>query len=754
MKGPDDLIRGTASFVADLPFDGLHAVFVRSDTAHGVIAKIDTSAALASPGVHSVETAMTIGLGPFQHVAQLDPAIARCPLAAGTVRYVGEAVAVVVADSHATAVDAAELVEVDIERSTPIPTPAPDSPAIYGSTTSNVVHILDDGPDVADPTADSAHVVEIDIVNPRLASAPMENDGIVAGPRSDGGLDVWCTSQGVHDIRTELATYLGIDAALVRVRSPAVGGGFGGRATAPVEFAVVAHLARTLGRPVRWIQTRSENLTGMPHGRGVRSHLRLGVAADGTLSGLDVDAIADAGATGHVGSLLTGSMRRQMVGLYRIPALRWRSRAVLTTTTPVGAYRGAGQPEANHARERAIDVAALRLGLDPIEFRRRNLLRVDELPTTQPGGVEYDAADPVGALDHAVQRADVAGWREIQRERRAVSDHREIGIGVACYAQTTGRMLPVDSAAVRIELDGRVTVACGSPGHGQSHDITWGAIVSERLGVDVADVTVVDADTDAIPTGVTTGGSAASQVVASVIATVCDDVVEAARSIAADLLEAAVADLIVVAAEPGRRAGLAVRGVPARRVTWAEISQEAAAESTTGCLAATRTESVAGAAHPYGAHITVVEVDTETGAVTLLAHTAVDDCGTVLQAAVVTGQQHGGSVAGLSQALFESATFDDDGLPEGSTLLTYLLPSAADLPSLDVHTMSTPTDRNPLGTRGIGENGCNGATASAHNAVIDALARFGIEHIDLPLTPERIWTALASTSVRQGALDG
>ena len=547
----------------------------------------------------------------------------------------------------------------------------------------------------------------------------------------------------MHDVRDELATHLGLDPSRLRVRSPMVGGGFGGRASAPVEFAVVAALARRHAHPVRWLQTRMENLTGMPHGRGVTSRVRLGVRSDGSLVGLDVDATADAGATGHVGTLLSVSMRRQMPGLYRMSSLGWRSRGVLTTTTPVGAYRGAGQPEANHARERIIDVAARRLGIDPIEFRRRNLLTADRFPVTQPGGVDYDDADPVTALDRAVDAADIEAWRAEQARRG--DSPRRIGIGIACYAQTTGRLLPADSASLRIDHDGRVEIACGSPSHGQSHAATWAGIVRDRLGVDADVVTVVDADTAAIATGVSTGGSAASQVVASAIAGACDDVLDEGRRIAATLLEAAEADIEVVAREGDQPAGLAVRGVPSRRVTWGELSRQLATpDAANGCLQAARTESVAGAAHPYGAHVTVVEVDTETGGVTLLAHTAVDDVGTVLNAPVVAGQQHGGSVAGVGQALFEHVGFDAHGLPQHSTLLTYLLPSAADLPMLGVETMSTPTARNPLGTRGVGENGCNGATPAAHNAVLDALAPLGIEHIDLPLTPERIWSAIRS----------
>ena len=731
------LTTGAANYVADLPFAGLHAVFVRSSIAHGVIESIDVTGALEVDGVVAVETAATLGLGPFEHVSGLDPRQQSHPLAIDKVRHVGEAVAVVLAESESIALDAAELVIVEIEDREAINAPGADAPLLYDDAGTNEVHTLDAESDL-DPVSDADLVVELTVANPRVASATMENDGIIATPDGAGSLDVWCTSQGVHAIRDGLCRALGQPLETMRVRSPAVGGGFGGRATAPVEFAVVCRLATRFGRPVRWLQTRSENLTGMPQGRGIHCTMRLGVDHDGRLLGLDVDAVADAGSTAHMGGLLMVSARRQAVGLYRLPRLRWQGRAWLTSTTPVGAYRGAGQPEANHARERVLDVAARRLGIDPIELRRRNLLRADELPATQPGGVTYDDADPVGALDRAVELAGVEEWRIAQAERRRQGSSRELGIGVACYAQTSGRGTPQDSAILQIDADGRVRLGCASPSHGQSHATTWRSLIEDRLGIAPEMIEIVDADTEAVADGQSTGGSRATQLLGSIIAGTCDDVIAAARGLAADRLEADPADLVIVPAGYGHGAGLAVSGVPTRRITWAE----AAAESTNHCLESARSESVEGEAHPYGTHVSIVEVDTDTGGISLLAHTALDDCGVVLQPTFVAGQQHGGSVAGVAQALFETVSFDGYGNPEAATFLTYLLPAASELPSIDAHTMSTPTGRNRLGTRGIGENGCNGATAAAHNAVMDALSPHGVDHIDLPLTPQRVWEAI------------
>lgn len=733
------LTTGRTTFLADLPFDGLHTVFVRSIVAHGVIRSIDVEEARHMPGVVAVETAETLGLTPFHHVEQADPAQARYPLARERVRYVGEAIAVVVARSPEGAVDAAEAVVADIDVLPASIAPDPRAPLLYEASGSNEVFRLDDD-GATDPTGGADVVVELDVVNHRVASAPIEPDGIIVRPGDT--FDVWCTTQGVHEVREVLAGSLDVDPTAVRVRATAVGGGFGGRVTVPVEFVVVARLAAELGEPVRWVQTRIENLTGMPQGRDTRSRVRLGVDRDGMLRGLDVDVVADAGATAHMAGWLTAAMRRQMVGLYRIPGLRWRSRALLTNTTPVGAYRGAGQPEANHARERVLDVAARRLGIDPIELRRRNLLRRDELPVEQPGGAVYDAGDPLVALDRALELAGFDRWRSEQADRLARGDGRRLGIGVACYAQTNRRGATTDTARVRVGSDGRVTLACGSPSHGQSHAATWRALVAEQLAVDPSLVDVVDADTDAVATGASTGGSTASQVTASAVSDACADLVEAARLTAADRLEVAPADLVVVEAGFGLGAGLAVAGVPTRRMSWGEVAGSAASS----CLEAIRSQGADGDAHPYGTHVSVVEVDVETGGVTVLAHTAVDDCGTVLQPTFVAGQQHGGSVAGIGQALFEHVAYDADGTPLASSFLFYLLPSAADLPSIDAHTMSTPTDRNPLGTRGIGENGCNGATAAVHNAVLDALWPDGVEHVDLPLTPERVWASRRSTS--------
>ncbi|MCP4961147.1 MAG: xanthine dehydrogenase family protein [Actinomycetia bacterium] len=744
MRAEDEaLLRGRRPFSADLPHDGLEVVFVRAQQAHGAIVDIAVGEALASPGVVAVHTADSLDLGSFAHFPQLDEARARHPLAQGRVRHVGEAVAVVVADTLAHAIDAAERVWVDIDELPVLVHPATAIAAdpLYESTTSNIVHQVFDSSADHDPGVDGLEasiMVDLDVRNNRVASAPIETDGILASPGADGRLQIWCTSQGVHEIRDELARALGIDPGHIRVRSPAVGGGFGGRATLPVEFIVVARLAQLLNQPVRFIQTRWENLTSMPAGRDTHTSLRLGLDDDGSIVSLDVDLTADAGSTAHMSPMLMVSINRQATGMYRIPTLTWNGTAVLTNTTPVGAYRGAGQPEANHARERALDVAAHRLGIDPIDLRRRNLLTADELPHSAPGGALYDTGDPLRALEVAVEVVDVAHWRARQIEHRSKGAETAIGIGVACYAQTSGRGAPADTARVRVTEQGRAEIACGSASHGQGHLTTLGTLVAQKLGLSLEQIDFVDSDTDAVATALTTGGSRATQILGTVVSNATDDVLAAARDIAASLLEASADDIVVACGTSERPAGLTVAGVPARSVSWSEV----AARGSNRCIESIRAESAAGEAHPYGAHASIVEVDLVTGEVSLLEHVAVDDCGVVLQPELVASQQHGGSIGGIGQALWENLGYDRNGTPQNVYFTTYGLPSAAEVPFIKARTITTPTQRNILGTKGIGENGCNGATAAAHNAVCDAVSHLGIEHIDLPLTPQKVWEAI------------
>lgn len=737
----EELLRGRRRFTADIAVDALEVVFVRSQVAHAEIVTLNISGACDRPGVVAVHTAETLGLSPFAHFPGLEGKQDRCPMARGKVRYVGEAVAMVIAETLAEAVDAAEYIEVELEPLTAMvdPRTSIDAEPLYETANTNVVHRASlETANVNPLDADTTTTIALEVRNNRVASAPMETDTIVVTPTSDGRLDIWCTSQGVHEIRNELARALELEPAHLRVRSPAVGGGFGGRANLPIEFIAVAKAALTSGETLRYVQSRWENLTSMPAGRDTHSRVTLTIDESGRFGSLGVDLVADAGAAAHMAGPLMASMLRQATGLYRFANLSWNGTAALTNTTPVGAYRGAGQPESNHARERAIDVAARRIGMDPIEIRRLNLLRRDELPFEAPGGVVYDVGDPLGVLDAALEAADIDGWRNEQEQRRAADADTALGIGVACYAQTSGRGNPADTALVRVTEQGRAEIACGSASHGQGHLTTMGTLVAERFGLTIADIDFIDSDSDAVDQALTTGGSRASQVLSTVLANASDDVLAQAMRIAATMLEASERDIVVEPASATGSAGLAVAGVPARRVAWSEI----ASATPTNCVEAIRSESTAGEAHPYGTHVSVVEVDLETGYLRLLKHIAADDCGVVLQPELVTGQQHGGSAAGFGQVLWENIGYDSDATPQNAFFATYGLPTAAELPFIETLTPSTRTDRNRLGTKGIGENGCNGAIASAHNAVCDALWHLGIEHIDLPLSPESVWRAI------------
>jgi carbon-monoxide dehydrogenase large subunit len=743
------LITGTTPFLADLPAaDCLAVAFVRSQVAHADVRSIDVDEARRATGVVAVFTAADLGLAPYRFFDQIPAPFARPPLATDRVRFAGELLAVVVARTDAEAVDAAELVVADLE---PLPAVVGADAALADGATvlfpehgSNVVLSYERPP--VDGLFDAAAVVvEGRFPNQRLASAPLEPDGIVVRPAGDR-LDVWATCQGVHLTRRDLARGLGIEESAIRVRAGAVGGGFGGRHSAPIEFVVVAAVARRLGRALRWVSTRSENLLSMVHGRAQTHEVSAGFDDDGRLVALRVHNLADCGAYPHFGPLMPFMGRKLACGPYRVPAVDYRWTAYATTTNPVGAYRGAGQPEVTNGLERIMDLAAVRLGLDPLEVRLRNLLGSDELPHTTVTGLTYDSGDYPAALRRATELVGWDRYRTEQAERRARGDGRQLGLGVACYVSaTSGR---TEFGAVSVDEAGEVTVRTGTFSHGQSHATVVGGVVASVLGVDPDRVHYVDADSDAVPHGQGTGGSRSAQMAGSAALRAAQQVLERARALAAHHLEAAPDDVVVVPAGPaadgGRTGpgGLAVAGVPASLLTWPELARLAAGDAA-GPLAVELDLDLDGSAFSSGAHVSVVEVDVETGAVRLLAHVAVDDCGTVLDAGVVAGQQHGGSVAGIGQALLEDVVVDADGTPRSVTFADYLIPSAAEVPSIVTATMDIPTPIAPNGAKGIGENGAVAAPSSVQNAVVDALRPFGVTHLDLPLTPERIWRALS-----------
>jgi len=743
------ILSGEARYFDDMPVAGLaHVVFVRSTMAHALVESIDTSEAAEMPGVVAVYTAADLGLRPLQGFAMSPPAFARPPLASDRVRFVGDIVAVVVAETRAQAMDAAELVIVDYD---PLPAVVDveaaledGAPLLFPDHGSNVAIEFNFG---EDPTVfDGADlVVEGRFVNQRLAAVPMEPNGILVELGTDDdpdGLTVHVPTQNPHGVRDSLAEVLGLEPEQVRVVAPAVGGGFGAKAGLYPEHVIAAAAARKLGRPVKWAETRSENMVAMNHGRGQIQYIELGLKRDGTIVGLRARVVAEAGAYPNIGGFLPFLTRSMAQGVYRIPKIEFNSVSAATNTTTTGAYRGAGRPEAAALLERIIDMAAAELEMDPVEIRKHNFLAPEEFPLTTVTGANYDVGEYARALDEATR---VAGYEELRREqaqRREREDTTQLGIGVSVYVEVTAGGLFQEFGAVEVHEDGSVTATVGTSAHGQGHETAFAMIVAELLGVPMESVRVVQSDTALVRRGTGTMGSRSLQTAGSALFRASEGVLEKAKRLAAHLLEANVDDIVV---HEGGTVGVA--GVPATALEWGELARAAhddarrPADMERG-LASELDFNQGEATYPFGAHVAVVEVDTETGRVELVRHIAVDDCGRILNPLLVTGQQHGGIAQGVAQALYEGVVYDEDGNPLTGNLMDYAVPSAAELPSFEASNTETPTPLNPLGAKGIGESGTIGSTPAVQNAVVDALSVYGVRHLDMPLTAERVWRAI------------
>jgi carbon-monoxide dehydrogenase large subunit len=498
---------------------------------------------------------------------------------------------------------------------------------------------------------------------------------------------------------------------------------------------VAIAVARRLQRPVKWVESRSENLIAMPHGRGQVQYCELGLTRAGKIVGMRVRIIGDAGAyAGFGGSLAMGPTRMMAQGVYEIPRISFEAVVALTNTTPMGAFRGAGRPEAAAMLERIMDIAAAELDLDPVEIRRRNFLPPDAFPYTTRMRTVYDSGNYQLALDEALRLADYDALRADQAERRARGDRVQLGIGVSAYVEITAGGAGGEYASVDVDEEGIATIHVGTSGHGQGHATSFAMIVADRLNIPIEQVRFVQSDTAVVPTGGGTGGSRSLQLGGSSVATAADAVVAQAREIAASMLEANPDDIVVM--DDGR---VGVAGVPARALTWADLAQHQT-------LRAVSDIAQDGPTFPFGAHVAVVEVDLDTGVVTPLRHVAVDDCGRILNPMIVAGQQHGGIAQGIAQALWEHYVYDAEGNPQTATLTDYAMPSAAELPSYEAFNTDTPSPRNPLGAKGIGESGTIGSTPAVQSAVVDALAHLGVRHVDMPCTPEKVWTAIASAT--------
>jgi aerobic carbon-monoxide dehydrogenase large subunit len=727
-------LTGRSRYVEDLvPERALRAVFVRSILAHAHVLGIDVTGASAMPGVSAAFRAgdLTIATAPVEG-GEADP-FERPALAADVVRFVGEPLALVVADTRARAQDAAESLVPELEPLPAVLDPGaaadPGSPLLFPDAGSNVAEAFDDAWD-EDVLAGSDVVVRMTVRHRRVAPVPLETEAVLAEPGEDGSLTLWASTQVPFFVRDQVCERLGLPADRVRVIAPDVGGGFGAKQEAFPEYVAIAAAALRLGAPVAWVPSRSESMVSMTHGRAQIHEVELGATQDGRLTGLRVDIVSDLGAY-PIAAYLASTTRSMLSGVYRIPRIAARGRSVVTTTPPVGPYRGAGRPEAALSLERAIDVLAAELDLDPVELRRRNLVPRDAFPFTTAVGMTYDVGDYERALDEAVRLADVSRRRGEQAERRTREDRRALGIGIGIYVERTGAARK-EFASVEIEADGSATARVGTSSHGQGHETAFAQIVSGVLGIEIERVRVVHSDTAAVERGEGTFASRSLQIGGSSLFEAAGDVLERARGIASRILEASPEDIVPT------DGGLGVAGSPASAITWSDL----AAASDEGWLSASARRFQPELTFPFGAHAAIVEVDVDTGEVRLLEHIAVDDCGRVLNPMIVEGQVHGGLGQGIAQALFEEVVFDEHGTPVTSTLATYLFPAASELPSFTTMRIETPTPLNPLGAKGIGESATIGSTPAIVNAAVDALAHLGVRHLDPPLSPERVLRAI------------
>jgi carbon-monoxide dehydrogenase large subunit len=750
VEDPALLTRGGV-YTEDVQDDRLagavYLTFVRSHLAHAKILGIDLSEVSSAPGFVAAYTAADLDLpAPRAPFPFLPPAMGRPALATDTVRYVGEPVAVVVTERADQGEDAAELVAVDYQPLPVVVDPrqaAMDEVLLFPDAGTNIACTF--APAEPDPHLfdDCQVVVTADIVNQRVAPAPMESRAAAAVWGDDGRLIAWVPNQGAQGTKAALAASLGVAADRVRVITPDVGGGFGAKFGADPEVAVVAWAAKALRRPARWTEYRYDNLLGMTHGRAQMHTVTIGGSPEGDIRAYRLEILQDGGAYPAFGVLLPTLTRLMAPGVYDIAKVESSARSVMTNTTPTGAYRGAGRPEATAAIERAVDLFAAELGMDPAEVRRRNLIAPFTEPHPNGQGALYDSGDYTGSLDRALAAADYAGLRAEQAARRERGDRTALGIGLATYVEITGggdeSGPPKENAQVEVHADGTATILTGTSPHGQGHATAWAMLASEELGIPVDAITVKHGDTDLIPEGGGTGGSRSLQQGGAAVQQASRELIDLAKQRAADVLEIDVADLEI----DRSRAAIVVRGAPDSSVTLAALAGEEP-------LLVRAVFTAPGATFPFGTHVAVVEVDLDTGKASVRRLVAVDDAGTILNPLLAEGQRHGGIAQGIAQALFEEVIFDDDGNPLTASFADYAFPSAREMPMFELVDMQTPTTYNPLGAKGIGEAGSIGATPAVQNAVVDAVAHLGVRHVDMPTTPLRVWSAIdAATSKGQ-----
>jgi carbon-monoxide dehydrogenase large subunit len=752
---------GRGRYVADIDVAAcLHGHVVRSPHAHALIQRIDVTRGASLAGVHGIYTAADLaadGLGPLPCMAAVKPLIVppRPALAEGRVRHVGDPVAFIVADSEEIAREAAELVEIDYEPLAAVvdgtAALAPGAPAIWEQAPGNLAFHLGkgDAEAVAQAMKRAAHVVEIEVMNNRVVVAPIEpRAGIARYDAATGTMDLELTGQGLHGIRRQLAEFVfKLPLDRIQLSAPDVGGGFGMKNFLYPEWVLLLWAARKLGRPVRWLADRTEEFVTGAQGRDIAAKAKLALDATGRILALDVAMVANLGAylsaNGPGASAVAASTAQG--GVYDIPAIAVDVRGAFTNTVPVDAYRGAGKPEANYIVERAIEAAARALGRDPADLRRQNL--IGSFPHKTAMGMAIDSGGFVANLDAAMARADTAGFAA----RRAASEAkgRLRGIGVGCFLETS-RGAPNEGAEVRFESDGTVTVAVGTESNGQGHETAYAQIAADRLGVPMQAIRYVQADTRAVKSGAGHGGARSMHMGGAAVVKAIDAVLAKARALAAHLLQASEDELAFADGSFAVRGSAKDHGRAIALPALARSADDPAnlPDGMTRGLAVHVMNMTDVFTFPSGCHVAEVEIDPETGAVSLLRYTAVDDYGRLINPLLTEGQVQGGVTQGIGQAMVEHTVYDpDSGQLLSGSLMDYALPRADDLPGFDITLIERPTLANPLGVKGSGQAGCIAAPQTVMAAILDALRPAGVEALDMPATPGRVWEALRRASL-------
>ena len=735
------LLRGEGRFTDDINEPGqAHAWMVRSQHAHGLLRGIDCEKARSMPGVLAVYTGADLAAyGTHKTHIQL-PNLKQTPrrsLPVDKVRFVGDPVACVVAETAVQAKDAAEAVEVDIEPLPAVTTAGeaarPGAPQLYEELPGNVAveFSYGDKEKVEEVFNKAPHRVRLALRNTRVVAAPIEpRAGICAYDSASGRFTLTAPGQGVFGMRNQLADILGLPQDKVRMRTWQVGGSFGMKGSIYPEYVCLAHAARALGRPVKWTDERSGSFVSDQQGRDHEMTAELALDKEGNFLALRVTGYGNLGA--YIGTtapmMATNNVVKNSVSVYRTPLLHVSTKLVLSNTTPVSAYRGAGRPEANYYMERLVDEAAAKLGIDRVELRRRNHVRPGEMPYKSASGQTYDSGEFTAVLDRALEAADWKGFSGRKEESKKKGRLR--GLGVGSYLECTSPPNK-ESGAIRFEADGSVTLLTGTLDFGQGHATAFAQVVSQRLGLPLGKFRLVQGDSDQLAFGAGTGGSRSLLMSGGALQQAADQVIEKGRKLAAEFLEAAQADIEF-------REGRFVVGGTDRKIHIEELAKRYPQQ-----LDVAHITDVVPSAFPNGCHVAEVEIDPETGRVEVVRYAAVNDFGTIVNPMLVEGQIHGGVVQGIGQALMENVRYDESGQLLTGSFMDYALARASDAPAaFSVANHEVPATTNPLGVKGCGEAGCAGALTSVMNAIIDALSGLGIRHFDMPATPERVWRAI------------